>query len=375
MLTKTNLDGEIMKHDENPIVFISYSQDSVAFADQVLALSNKLRSEGIDAILDQYEEAPSEGWPRWMENSINRADYVIVIASEGYYNKIYGHVEQGKGRGVKWEGNLIYQKLYMSDTVNTKFIPIVFDEKDLEYIPTPLQGSTYYNVSNTVEFDKLYWRLRGVATKEKPPLGNLRPLPQKERKTLLVASMIDIDAWDNAVWRGAGFVLGYMPYPIMLLIFVNEKFAIKIFKDWSSIVGKHDPDDKIRIALVEGDVPGEPTGYYVVVGNNIDQVIKFAERNGISVDELIIQRVSRIIRANPKDNFQMFNGFKRAYKAAGEYMLVPAIVDERTGKVCPLFEYGIHKKKLVYRNIADITENDEDAILLDKNKPYMPYKQ
>ena len=63
-----------MEENENPIVFISYSQDSVTFADQVLAFSNKLRSEGIDTILDQYEEAPPEGWPRWMENSINKAD-------------------------------------------------------------------------------------------------------------------------------------------------------------------------------------------------------------------------------------------------------------------------------------------------------------
>lgn len=45
-----------------------------------------------------------------MENSINRADYVIVINSKGYYDKIYGNVELGKGRGVKWEGNFIYQK-------------------------------------------------------------------------------------------------------------------------------------------------------------------------------------------------------------------------------------------------------------------------
>lgn len=44
--------------------FIIFCRSSTFFA-------NKLRSEGIDAILDQYEEAPSEGWPRWMENSIN----------------------------------------------------------------------------------------------------------------------------------------------------------------------------------------------------------------------------------------------------------------------------------------------------------------
>ena len=363
-----------MEQHENPVVFISYSQDSVAFADQVLAFSNKLRSEGIDAILDQYEEAPAEGWPRWMENSINRSDYVIVIGSKGYYEKIYGLVDQGKGRGVKWEGNLIYQKLYMSDTINTKYIPVIFDEKDLEYIPTPLQGSTYYNVSSEARFDKLYWRLRGVTAKEKPPLGKLRPLPEKERKTLLVSSLIDIETWDKAVWRGAGFLFGYMPLPTLLLPFVNEKYATKIFKDWISVVGKDDTDEDIRIALVEGDVQGEPAGYYVVVGNNIDQVVKRAEENGTAIDDLMIFNVSRIIRANPRDNFQLFNHFKQVYKTTGEYLLMPAIVDDRTGRIKPLPEFGIHKKMLIYRNIADITENDQDAILLDKNKPFKPYK-
>ena len=55
---------------ENPVVFISYSQDSIFFSDQVLKFSNKLRSEGIDAVLDQYENAPAEGWPRWTEKQI-----------------------------------------------------------------------------------------------------------------------------------------------------------------------------------------------------------------------------------------------------------------------------------------------------------------
>ncbi len=364
----------MVEQHENPIVFISYSQDTVAFADKVLAFSNRLRSEGIDAILDQYEEAPTEGWPRWMENSINKADYVIVVGSKGYYDKIYGNVEQGKGRGVKWEGNLIYQKLYMSDTINEKYIPVVFDEKDLEYIPTPLQGSTYYNVSDDTRFDKLYWRLRGVTTKEKPPLGKLRPLPEKERKTLFVTSMIDLDAWNNAVWRGAGFVLGYLPLPTLLLPFVNEKYAIKIFEDWISTVGKDDKHEDIRIALVEGDVPGEAAGYYVVVGNNIDEAVKRAEASGSSIDELMILNVSRIIRANPTDNFQAFNYFKEAYNEYGEYVLMPAVLNERTGQIKPLPKYGIHKKKLLYRHISDITENDQDAILLQKDKPYKPYK-
>ena len=369
-----DLEVRVMAQQENPIVFISYSQDSLSFADQVLSFANKLRREGIDAILDQYEEAPSEGWPRWMENSITRADYVIMIGSKGYYDKIYGNVELGKGRGVKWEGNLIYQKLYMSDTMNNKYIPVVFDESDLEYIPIPLQGSTYYNISNENGYDRLYWRLRGINTKEKPPLGKLRPLPEKERKNLFITSMIDIEAWNKAVWRGAGFVLGYMPLPALLLPFVNEKYAIKIFEDWIKIIGRDDKKEDIRIALVEGDVPGETSGYYVVVGNNIDEAMKRAEKGGFSADETMILNVSRIIRANPRDNFQSFNYFKDAYHQYGEYMLMPAVLNEKTREIKPLPQYGIHKKQLVYRHISDITENDQDAILLQKNKPFSLYK-
>ena len=363
-----------MAQQENPIVFISYSQDSLSFADQVLSFANKLRSEGIDAILDQHEEAPSEGWPRWMENSINRADYVIVIGSKGYYDKIYGNVEQGKGRGVKWEGNIIYQKLYMSDAMNGKYIPVVFDESDLEYIPTPLQGGTYYNISNKDGYDRLYWRLRGINTKEKPPLGKLRPLPEKGRKNLFITSMIDLEAWNKAVWRGVGFVLGYMPLPALLLPFVNEKYAIKIFEDWIKIIGRDDKKEDIRIALVEGDVPGEASGYYVVVGNNIDEAMKRAEKGGFSTDETMILNVSRIIRANPRDDFRSFNYFKEAYHQYGEYMLMPAVLNEITGEIKPLPQYGIHKKQLVYRHISEITENDQDAILLQKNKPFATYK-
>lgn len=157
-----DLEVRVMAQQENPIVFISYSQDSLSFADQVLSFANKLRREGIDAILDQYEEAPSEGWPRWMENSINRADYVIVIGSKGYYDKIYGNVELGKGRGVKGEGNLIYQKLYMSDTMNTNIFRLFLmratcrNKKDrLLYWEGDAEMTDYYKSSA----EEMLWEL------------------------------------------------------------------------------------------------------------------------------------------------------------------------------------------------------------------------
>ena len=61
------------------MVFISYSHDSDDLCDKVLELSNYLRDNGIDSNIDQYEECPPEGWPRWMENQIRTAEFVIVV--------------------------------------------------------------------------------------------------------------------------------------------------------------------------------------------------------------------------------------------------------------------------------------------------------
>lgn len=60
--------------NENPKVFISYSHQDTVYENKVLEFSNKLRSEGIDASIDLYEEAPSEGglvgWKIKSENQI-----------------------------------------------------------------------------------------------------------------------------------------------------------------------------------------------------------------------------------------------------------------------------------------------------------------
>ena len=39
--------------------------------------------------------------------------------------------------------------------------------------------------------------------------------------------MIDIETWDKATWRGAGFLFSQDPMdmPILLLIYKNEKYA------------------------------------------------------------------------------------------------------------------------------------------------------
>ena len=77
-------------------VFISYSHDDVNHVRRVLELSNKLRSEGIDCILDQYETSPPEGWPRWMNRKIRDANTFLLYAPKRITGESWGKKKQAK---------------------------------------------------------------------------------------------------------------------------------------------------------------------------------------------------------------------------------------------------------------------------------------
>lgn len=93
-------------------VFISYSCESSQHNKHVLELSNRLRDEGLDCNVDQYEDCPPEGWFLWMINQIEEADFVLIVCTQKYERRFMGKVEAGKGLGAKWEGAIITQELY-----------------------------------------------------------------------------------------------------------------------------------------------------------------------------------------------------------------------------------------------------------------------
>jgi hypothetical protein len=76
---------------ENPKVFISYSHDSVDHAKRVLALAEQLRTDGVEALIDQYVQDPDEGWIRWMRNQVGQASRVLLVFTESYQRRFEGN--------------------------------------------------------------------------------------------------------------------------------------------------------------------------------------------------------------------------------------------------------------------------------------------
>jgi len=88
--------------DERPkadTVFVSYTHDTPEHENRVWELSERLRNDGIDCRVDQQEESPAEGWPRWCRNRIKEARFVLVVCTETYRKRYEGDDDSAEGLG------------------------------------------------------------------------------------------------------------------------------------------------------------------------------------------------------------------------------------------------------------------------------------
>jgi hypothetical protein len=163
-------------------VFISYSWDSDEHKENVLKLANTLRAVwGIDADIDRYVRAkppytPIQGWDIWMSDRIEWAEFVLIIFTETYKRRFEGKEETGKGLGVSWEGTIIRNDLYNAQLRDTKFIPVVFSQSDLGYVPLVLNSRDKYVLTDDKSFTELCYRLRKQNTIIIPEIEGV-PLP------------------------------------------------------------------------------------------------------------------------------------------------------------------------------------------------------
>ena len=170
-----------------PRVFISYSHDSDEHAERVLALADQLTADGIDVILDRYQPPPEKGWPRWMDQNIQNADFILMVCTETYYRRVMGEERPGTGLGVRWEGNIIYNYIYHNTPSGSRFVPILFDGGKVTDIPTPLLGHSRYHIRqfdlSDEGYEGLYRHLTNQPFTLRPELGKLQKLPPRSPKS------------------------------------------------------------------------------------------------------------------------------------------------------------------------------------------------
>jgi tetratricopeptide (TPR) repeat protein len=162
-----------------PRVFLSYSHDSDEHAARVLDLANALRRDGSNVLLDRYLQprGPEEGWPLWMDRNICDADFVLMVCTATYLRRVLGEEKPGQGLGVRWEGKLIYNRIYHDQPSGSRFIPILLPGSVPAHIPTPVLGHNRYEIASFSHTDRGYKGLdRHLRNKPEviaPPIGTL----------------------------------------------------------------------------------------------------------------------------------------------------------------------------------------------------------
>lgn len=152
-----------------PKVFLSYSHDSLEHKKWVLDLATRLRSNGVESVIDQWSLGPGDDLPHFMEQNLATADRVLMICTESYVQK----ANTGTG-GVGYEKLIVTADLLRRIDSN-KIIPLI-RQSGTHAVPTFLQSKLYLDFSRPDQmefaFDELVRAIHGAPLYVAPPVSN-----------------------------------------------------------------------------------------------------------------------------------------------------------------------------------------------------------
>jgi len=185
-------------------IFVSYAHSEHS---KILVpnLVNEFRSKGlevsVDLDLEKSVTGPVKGWPNWMLEQIERADYVLMLCDERYKARVEGNPDTVETKGVPWEGLIISNTIYDAQGKNTKFVPLLKDDDKENCIPHFVSRGNYYRIPS--EINSLAEKLIGEDSIERTNFERL-PVPA----TRLIGRDQYIEELNNALVDKAISVVG-----------------------------------------------------------------------------------------------------------------------------------------------------------------------
>ncbi len=256
-----------------PKAFISYSWEDEEHRTWVREFATRLRTDGIETTIDQWNAKPGDQLPAFMESAIRSNDYVLIVCTPKYKQKT-----DNRQGGVGYEGDIMTAEVFESSN-HRKFIPVLRKGSWSESAPTWLGGKYFIDLSASPYSEENYRDLlvtmHGVRNPP-PPVGKpfstvkTRPaVPHQEKKDEMqdiriegvIADQVTTPRMDGT----AGSALYRVPFKLSRR--PDRECADLLVKNWnrpSSYSLMHRPG----IASVVGDT-------IVLDGTTLDEVKRY----------------------------------------------------------------------------------------------------
>lgn len=290
-----------------PTVFVSYSWDDDDHKAWARSLAERLRADGVEAMLDQWAAAPGDQLPAFMERSIAESDFVLVVCTPRY--KVRSEKRIG---GVGYEGDIITAEL-LQHSKRRKFIPVLRCGDWKESAPSWLSGGYYIDLRDGARFEAQYQDLLSTvwgARPKPPPVG---PVPASvgahsraesqwpdEKEPVRIVGVIADEVSEPRLDGTRGSALYRVPF----------RLSRRVSPDWARVfeeVWNHPPHyttmHRPGIARVSAD-------RIVLDGTTIEEVQEYhrdtlvlcvRETNGIIEKRMAKARREREVRENTLD--------------------------------------------------------------------------
>ncbi|MEO1964599.1 tetratricopeptide repeat protein [Hyphomonas sp.] len=186
--------------------------------------------------------------------------------------------------------------------------------------------------------------------------------PPRSHKALGVRSVIDLQTWNKAVWRGCGFLhTGPDLPPIMLLLFEDEAAGRKIFERWRERFGEQDEADEIAISFIR-ELPEQSPHHYIAQITS-----RLPDETDPAHAKLVTSPIRSLMVTPP--NSDNLDRFLAAYQRFGVYAIAPGIMPTKPDTPPEVeFDLAIQKRMLDVKNAAEVDENEAAAISLQMHE-------
>jgi len=225
-----SMEPDSSEYSDRPSVFISYAWESEELKRWVLEFAKDLRSQGVDVTLDRWNLGLGDNRFQFMEKSVTRAEFVLVICTPTYAER-----SEERSGGVGYESNIITSRI-AEKAGKQKFIPVLRSGNWKTAVPAWLKFAVGCDLSGEPYRQDEFQQLLKTLHRKNASAPVLGPVPAFEEEEVSQES-----TFDEPITNAARFVWLDLP----------EELTVKEHELLDAAV--HDPDEQIRHTRSNGN--------------------------------------------------------------------------------------------------------------------------